>query len=283
MPGLYRLCDSKSGDRPGVFPVAIREAHDWNKDKWGIFWTINEFNGPRRIENLTHINCWAVDLDTGTKEEQKEKIASGAPPSMVIESKNGFHVYWRAKDAKKENWNAIMLDRLVPFYGADKRARDLARLLRAPNYYHWKDPNDPFLIKQVWQYPVAYTEATMAWYYPVKEEMKKNKEMHLSLKKEFSSDASSFFERLWEFDCEEGLSRLSGLPEVNNENYSFRQNTNGKKNIYVNSKSTSCFLDTSGRIGSLDGGGPTLFQWLKWYGHSNKETYRILKKEFPEL
>lgn len=280
MPKLYRMCDANPN---GVFEVSVSDAMEWNKKQFGIFWTVNEFNGPRRISNLTKINAWAIDLDHGSKQEQLLKINSGIPPTMVIESKNGYHVYWRSKNATAENWNAIMLDRLVPFYGADKNARDLARILRAPNYFHWKDTSDPFLVKRVWEYPVSYTEEQLAYYYPLSEESKKQKAKHMLMKKEFSLDADGFFNKLWELDCEIALDRLSGRPEVNHDDYTFRQNKSGTRQIHVNNKSTSCWIDVSGRIGSFSDGGPTIFQWIKWYGHNNKKTYQIIKEVFPEL
>ena len=263
--------------------VRVADAHEENKRGFGIFWTVNEFDGPRKIANLKHINAWALDIDVGTKEEQLAKIKSGLVPSMVIESKRGFHIYFRAKDAKPEHWNAIMLDRLVPFYGADKNARDLARILRAPGYYHMKDPANPFLIEKVWEQNVGYTERQIDYFYPLPEATKEARQAFDELKKEFKTTGDAFWDRVWELDCEFALERLSGTDAVFGEVFEFKRNASGTKNIYVNGKSTSCWVDASGRIGSLSKGGPTIFQWLKWYGRDGKKVLELMKGAFPEL
>jgi len=275
--GLYRMHDVTPS---GMISVNPKEAHEWNKQGFGIFVSVNSFKGPRRKENLKRIVAWAVDLDTGTKSEMEIKIQSGLTPSLVVESKRGYHVWWRSKDGEPQYWDAVMLDRLVPFYGADKNARDICRVLRMPGFNHMKNPAEPFLIKKVFEYNVSYTQNQMANFYPdvSKPEREEFKREITELK-----TGANFWEKVWRLDCIDGLERLSGSPYVNNETYSFSRNANGKFNISVNGKGTSCFIDHEFRIGSSSKGGPTLFSWLRWYGHSGKEAVNILKEMFPEL
>lgn len=276
--------DQDPGSHGGCQPISPDQAKEYNARGFGIFWTVNEFNGPRRIENLQRINAWAVDLDTGTKKEQLEKI-SAAPlrPSLIIESKRGYHVYYRAYDAVPEHWNAIMLDRLVPFFGADKNARDLARILRAPGYAHMKDPLNPYMIEKVYEFPVAYTEQQMATRFPESHQITAQREIHRQARASMPRESDSFWDKVWHLDCEDVLTRLSGDDLVNNEIYTFRRTSSGNMNIYVNGKSTSCWIDSSGRIGSLDKGGPTIAQWLKWYGHDWTTVVKVIKHHCPEV
>ncbi len=46
---LYRINDKNPG--LGCHEVkSFAEADQWNEKGWGIFWTVNSFNGPRRKE-----------------------------------------------------------------------------------------------------------------------------------------------------------------------------------------------------------------------------------------
>lgn len=280
MVQFYRLHDQDPGAHGGAVRIKPEEASEWNQKGFGIFHTINSFNGARKIENLTRINCWAIDMDEGEKPAMLERVRSGLVPTRVVETKRGFHVYFAAKDAKPEHWNSIVLDRLVPYYGADKKARDMARILRAPGYYHLKDPASPFLVQTIWEWHVAYTEAQIAAFYP---------DQSAPERKAFVSEASkqgggeNFWQAVWNLDCQDALTRLSGRQEIGGEVFTFKPVSRGNLNIYVNGKSTSTFIDKSGRIGSLDGGGPTIAQYIRWYGKSWPETIRIIKELYPEL
>src|SRR4029077_7096129 len=54
------------------------------------------------------------------------------------------------------------------FYGADKNARDLARVLRAPGFLHMKNPAEPLMIREVHTSSREYPEAEMLGFYPAK-------------------------------------------------------------------------------------------------------------------
>lgn len=283
--GLYfRMHDQSPNEHGGAQPVDLADASRWQARGFGIFGTVNRFrDGQRRIANLERIEAWAIDMDTGTKEEQYAKLRGFAlVPSFVVETKRGYQAYWRARDGKPEHWNGIMVERLVPYFGADKNARDLARILRVPNFLHLKNPAEPFLVCEVWRWDVSYTERQLLDVLP-EPPAKVLKDKHSAIARELRADGDEFWERVYNLDCVEGLRRLSGSSAVRGEQFTFHRTRSGTENIVVDGKGTSCWVDTNGRIGSLSDGGPTLFFWLKWYGHSNREAVRILKDTFPEL
>jgi hypothetical protein len=271
----------------GVFPVSEDEARRRNAEGFGVFFAVQEFSGARRIENLVRIRSWSVDIDGGDKEAQKALIESSPlVPSRVVETKNGYHVHFHAKDARPEHWQAIVLERLVPFFGADPRARDLARILRVPGYLHLKDPANPFLVTERWSFPVSYTERQMAaafrW---VPSEQEKRKE-HVESRPEYKSPqggGEDFWDAVYNLDARESLSRLSGHWSVGGEKYTFRQVRSGNWNVLVDGKSTSCFIDSAGHIGSFDKGGPTPAQWLRYFRHDWKVVVEVLKEIHPHL
>ena len=262
------------------------EAQRWNRQGFGIFWTVNEFrDGVRRIDHLQQILAWAVDMDDGTKADMVTRLQN-APlvPSSVIETKRGFQAYWRAKDAVKEHWNALVLDRLVPYFGADKNARDLARILRVPGFLHLKDPTKPFKVRTVWKNDVAYTERQIVEAFPAVHAEETAKATHTEAKRQWqATDGDGFWDRLWNLDHRRALEMLSGSGAVGGEHYTFRRCSSGNYNILVDGKGTSCWIDKHGRIGSLAGGGPTLLQWLKWFGMRDREAIETIKRTFPEL
>lgn len=278
----YRMHDS---DNRGAFEIEPSEAKRWNDSGHGIFWTLNEFDGPRQISHLTRIAAWAVDMDIGTKAEMRAKLeASPLVPSYIVETKRGFQAYWAARDARPEHWNAIVLDRLVPHYGADANARDLARILRVPGFMHLKDPADPFPVRAVWSQRVSYTERQVIERYADHGKAERDAKEHQAVKAAVKfADSDGFWDRVWALDCKDGLERLSGHPAVRGERFTFRENRSGTRNIYVDDKGSSAWVDSNGRIGSLSKGGPTLYTWLRWYGNSPRECVDVLKRIYPAL
>lgn len=266
----------------GAFRINRKDAEKYNREGYGIFQTVNYFLGPRRKENLVEINAWFVEIDSGTKESMLAKIKRGLVPTMIVETKKGFHVYWKAKDGKTENWKDIVQNRLIPFYGGDKKAKDICRILRVPGFLHQKDPSDPFLVKNVFSEKVEYSEAELRKFYKDLGTIKKQKRLH-SAHKRLNPTGDDFWSRAWSLNCEEALTRLSGTAYVNHETFDFKINSSGTKNIWVNGKSTSTWIDSDGRIGSFDGGGPTVVAWLKYYTNDWKRAIEITKEVFPEL
>lgn len=300
--------DSSPDANRAAIRIEQSEAKRWNTPelRFGIFATVNTFNGPRRKENLARINAWAVDMDEGTKAEMHAKLM-GSPlvPSTIVETKRGFQAYWCATSSfehgepKPAHWNAIVLERLVPHFGSDANARDLCRILRVPGSLHLKDPANPFKCRIVWQHVVAYTEYQIGQAFRWVPDRKAHESALGEAQRAANAEArehakraaiasgmvptETLWEAIWNLDCEDGLGRLSGHWSVGGESYTFRSTTRGNKNLFVDGKASSCFIDENKRIGSLDGGGPTLVQWLRWFKHDWKTVITVLKEIYPSL
>ena len=301
MTQFYRMSDRPDESKAAI-PIEKSDARRWNTPElgFGVFMTVNSFDGPRQKQNLAHINAWAVDMDEGTKEQQHKKLLlSPLVPSMIVETKRGFQAYWIAKQAKAEHYNAIVLERLVPFFGADRNARDLCRILRVPGFLHLKDPAQPFLCRVVWRHEVGYTEQQIGRAFAWVANPQAQRDAHDEAKRAADSElreaakqnaiaaglapAESFWDAVYALDCEEGLRRLSGHWACRGEAFTFKSAPRGHLNIYVDGKSSPCFVDENKRIGSPSGGGPTLVQWLRWYGHDFKTVIAVLKETYPRL
>ena len=149
--------DSNLKAKYGSKNVPEDELTEWNKKGFGIHYTPNTFNGQRRTENLVKINYWIADIDEGSKGEQMSKIRKlPIHPSKIVETKRGYHCYWKAADATLGNYRRIE-EGIIKLLGADPQCKDVTHTLRAPGYYHQKDPNNPFLVR------VVFSNEYMPW------------------------------------------------------------------------------------------------------------------------
>ena len=290
MTDLYRMLDAPDASKAAI-RCTLAEAERFNTPElgFGIFQTVNSFAGARRKENLRRINAWVIDLDDGTKAQMHAKVqASPLIPTLIVETKRGYQVWWDAEDGTADNWNALMLERVVPYFGADKNARDLCRILRAPGFLHLKDPADPFRCEAVYRSRTRYRERDFARAFPWVRNEQLARDEHSASRREYAKatgiiTGESFWDAVYNLDCRDGLERLSGTGAVTGETFTFKRTSSGNLNILVDGKGTSCWIDTSGRIGSMSNGGPTLYQWLRWYRIPPGECVRVLKEIFPHL
>lgn len=190
---LFKLHDNdeilKSKGAIEISSLDLSEIEKLNQNGYGIFWVLNDFNGARKKENLTHINFWFCDIDGGNKTSQIEKIKSlNIVPTWVIETKNGYHCYWAVNGkASLENFEKIEKG-IIKKLNGDKHCVDPLRLLRAPGYYHMKNPKDPFFVNFVEELntDATYTEEQMLFYFEDEEKSIYNKiKIHYNNKNEF--------------------------------------------------------------------------------------------------
>ena len=275
MPIYFAMDDT--GQKPGVKRISLTEAPGWNRIFYGIFWILNDFyDNQRKKENIVKINAWVLDIDAGTKEQQLARIEkTPLNPSMIVETKKGHHLYWLAKDATPQNYSAIVENRLVPFFGADIRAKDFCRILRVPGFYHCKDPANKFLIKTIRNEQTYFTEEEMLTFFkPQFENKSKITDEMRKIK------GNGFWDKIASIPIDRALAALSGRPEVAYERFELKPNRNGTRQILVNGNSSSSWIDKDGLLGSYDHGGPTISQWCFWYLQDYKKVYKLLNEVF---
>jgi hypothetical protein len=66
--------------------------------------------------------------------------------AMIVETKNGFHMYWPIQDGSIDKFVPIQ-KALVQKFSSDPRITNLARAMRVPGFYHMKNPDNPFMVK----------------------------------------------------------------------------------------------------------------------------------------
>lgn len=254
----------------GPFPVTEERAKTLNPKGFGIFYTVNSFHTTRITGDLEQLLAWHCDLDTGTKEDQRERIKlCPVLPSIITETKRGYQCQWLGKDFSKPVDDKYPIykeieDSIVRTLKADPNAKDVCRLHRAVGYYHMKDPANPFLVIEVHNSGAVYSESWML------------NAFGRAKKKVYKK-----FDGVVE-DCKTGLMKLSGSAALNGDIITFRKNSSGTEQIIVNGQSTACWIDRQGMIGSHAGGGPTLKHWVMYYNYTWREALDILRKELGD-
>lgn len=295
MPVFYALHDYDDSKKLSgtILIKSNKHASQLNSDGYGIFFAVNEFNGAvRREAELKKLRFWFVDMDKGSKDSQAETILNfPLLPTMVVETKSGHHVYWGMRDDEINQLGLSAaceryvhtLDGLVSFFNGDNNAKGTTRILRVPNYFHCKDPRHNFLIQTNFESDNKYTHDEMLEVLvSLNVYSKKPEPKPARTNRVYNDTDNSFWEDASNIDCEYGLRVLSGARELNSDIFSFYQ-TRDKVQIYANGNKTSCWIDSNKKIGSFGKGGPSLIQWVEWYGYNKAETAKILETYFPEL
>ena len=253
--------------KPSLYTV--KQVADLNKKGAGIYFTPNQFpTGERKANLCKGVNAWIVDCDDGTKPDQLKRIEqSPVQPSFVIESKNGYHLYFLSKDAKIENYQTIVKG-LIEYFKGDKACKDISRVLRVPGFLHQKDAKSPFMVKIVKTSPeLKYGDLTMLESFPYDETLNAYK----PLRTQHRASQGTFWEVIGSLDNKMVLERLSGKEIVDSQTFTFKPRTTGGEYIYVDGKMADAWIDDVGLIGSNKGGGPTWIQWVGFYGKSKRE------------
>lgn len=136
---------------------------DMNGAGAGIFFSVNETNQRgRTLADITRVRAYYAEIDQIPFEDQKRARVYGAlsaalPPSAIVESKNGLHLYWYALKNQPLDPAEYKLTNLhlIHAFEGDKRVRDLARVLRVPGFKHTKDPEHPFAVMVTYEDPAA--------------------------------------------------------------------------------------------------------------------------------
>lgn len=152
----YRYIDSTGLGRPPQSSTTIQE--ELNLQGYESYFTVNGFrNAPNaQKNNCSNLNSFFVDIDGRKDLAELEAIKSILDPSFIIETKNGYHIYWLLDEGiykdeiTPEEWNASVSrwerieQAVVTGLKADPVVKDLTRILRVPGTYYWKKSGEQF-------------------------------------------------------------------------------------------------------------------------------------------
>ncbi|MEC0271417.1 DNA-primase RepB domain-containing protein [Paenibacillus anseongense] len=68
--------------------------------------------------------------------------------AMIIETKNGYHIYWVIQNGSISKFVPIQ-KALASKFGSDPMITNLSRVMRIPGFYHLKNPDKPYLVRVI--------------------------------------------------------------------------------------------------------------------------------------
>lgn len=184
------------------YPLMQKIFQKYQKQGYGIYFVVN--SGGHTKDSIKRINAHFIDMDFG----KVPKVANGKIvkdsqgktvyvyrsreeieyykiaflkklkkfelcPNIIVETKNGFHVYWLLDLDKPQQLEIFtpLQEKLIEYFAsieerkehADKSVKDINRVLRLINYNHLKNPNEPFKIKCIFlDESIKYTQENIA-------------------------------------------------------------------------------------------------------------------------
>jgi hypothetical protein len=279
-------------DKKGWDAISFDEA--WEKNQHGaeLYFTVNEFQGNRRVkEELKAILHVAADFDGITESELLSRLKRFPNPTMIVRTGNGFHVWWWLKtpvvvdDPLKwsERYREFVESTLVPI-GADPNAKDVCRVLRYPASKYWKGKEQTCDLILDTETGYTWEQLQKLFPRPAKAPPLQNYSSGVPrVRPPLKNDSEPFKDAFWEkansIPQIDGLRHLSGSAHVGGEVYTFKKQGDVVR-ILVNGKPSNAWLDKDGRIGSTQNAGPFITNWLRYFGHDWKTVADIMKKEF---
>lgn len=153
---VFRYIDQTGEGRAPVSSEDRRD--DLNIKGYEAYFTVNGFKGSSdaKKENCTSINAFFIDIDGRKDPGEIEEIKARLMPTYILETKNGFHMYWLLDDPvfkkgiSEEEWAAavtrweVIEQSIVTTLKADPVVKDLTRIMRIPDTYYWKKSGDAY-------------------------------------------------------------------------------------------------------------------------------------------
>ena len=259
---------------------------DMNKKWCWIFFSINSMiPWERDKKGVTKINVWVCEVDWTSKETQ-QKLIKKCPihPSLIIESKSSYHMYWFAKDGTKENWIKICSWLRNYFDWDEKVSGDISRVLRLPWYCHMKNKDDPYEITLYDWTNEYYTEQQMLLSFPDHRPLTQiKKDITLQDQKAEKIIWSTFWTRVKSMNAKVMLEEISWHSFVKWDIFTFSKNSDWSEQIYVNWLSTSNAIH-DWRIGSSSWWWPHWTNRVFWYNQCDgSQLAKWIKEKHPEM
>ena len=122
-----------------------------NRAGAGVFVQVNEGDGRGKAA-IRALRALFVDDDCA----QLTPAALELAPSMVVQSKNGIHAYWRLRTGQPLDAFTPAQLALADALGTDRAVKNLDRVMRLPGFFHVKDPSSPFMVRVLQSSGAAY-------------------------------------------------------------------------------------------------------------------------------
>lgn len=113
---VFRYIDSTGQGRPPQ--TSAKKNDDLNLKGYESYFTVNGFLDTPNAQknNCSNINAFFVDIDGRKDLEELERIKAKLNPTFIIETKNGYHIYWLLDEpiykpeTTPEEWRVLLRD-----------------------------------------------------------------------------------------------------------------------------------------------------------------------------
>jgi len=141
-----------------------------------VYFIVN--SGGTTNDDIAKINSVFIDWDVGRDaegwylplavvEERKKAFREWLArfplkPTFIVETRNGYQVYWLISDCNKDEFVEIQ-KRLIAYFGSDKKVCNPNRVMRLPGYYWHKRKSGypPFFVRVVEFDNLKYAASTL--------------------------------------------------------------------------------------------------------------------------
>lgn len=101
-----------------------------------------DHEGDKKDDDISHGHAAWADFDHITREVVVERFRQHGlpPPTMLVHSGNGIHVWWRFTTAILAQELSALVRDLADMLDSDKKVYNRSRIMRAPGFKNVKDP-----------------------------------------------------------------------------------------------------------------------------------------------
>lgn len=157
-PGMRRVVEGDLSDE---------QIEAYNIQGYNVYWLPNSPSSytPGVTIDSSHIDVFGcvfadMDLKEGKYESKESFIArvktEGPPPSGIIDSGNGVHVYWSVTDLDAMSFLKLMR-RVIRKFDTDPAVAKIFQLMRLPGTVNTKDKENPKICEWLEQGDAVYT------------------------------------------------------------------------------------------------------------------------------
>lgn len=195
-------------EKPQTYLTARNKLRWRNNQKEDICFIVN--SGGSKNEQITDIRAAFIDWDCGRDENDKyfpieivrikkqefltKLLICPHKPSYIIETRNGYHVYWILTDNPTRELYITLQNRLIYYFNSDPSVKKPAQVMRLPNYDWCKNSCEPFFVYIFYRSGLKYSSSSLLSSFPAVPDSKIDTLIHNNIlsfssgKKEYTSD-----------------------------------------------------------------------------------------------
>jgi hypothetical protein len=273
-----------------------------NQGGWNIHFTPNGVKvkeDKNKLLNFANVNAFFVDIDIPMTNDVKSEadlvvraelkndilsdifIKKVPLPTLTIETRNGFQLYWVIKGiVTEEDFNMIQRA-LVKEYKADPACSKLTSMLRVPYFKYYKK-GETGIIKPVQLFcsMCMYTQAEILEHLDIQPVEVERERVFISVPTYKTN--KSMWQKVTDLPVDQVIEKLSGTDAVRGDVFTLKRTSPDKLNIIANGATTPNWLDLEKNM-IFSNNQPrfcNIFHFLKWYGLTPGETKEYIKTLF---